>query len=59
MLNARNNIGTIKNAFSDVVKSRFGIEKIGSLFALYPMITNTMKARLNEIKSEIVDSGVS
>jgi hypothetical protein len=34
ILNAGNNIGTIKNAFSDVVNSIFGREKIGSLFVL-------------------------
>ena len=59
MLKAGNKIGTIKNAFSDVVKLRFGIEKLWVLFNLYPMIANTMNATLNEIKSEIVDNGVS
>jgi hypothetical protein len=59
MLNAGNKIGTTKNTFSSVVKLMLGKEKIGSLFVLCPMIANTTNARLNEIKSEIVDSGVS
>jgi hypothetical protein len=59
MLNAGNRIGTIKKAFSDVVRLRVGREKIGSLFVLYPIIANTTNARLNEIKREIVANGVS
>ena len=59
MLNAGNKIGTIKKAFSDVFRSRFGREKIGSLFVLYTIIANVMKAILNDIKREIVDKGVS
>jgi hypothetical protein len=58
-LNAGNKIGTIKNAFSGVVKLRFGREKIGSLFVLYPMIVNTQNAILNEIKRERIVNGVS
>jgi hypothetical protein len=50
MLNAGNITGTIKNAFSGVFKLRFGREKTGGLFALYPRIVNIMNARLNEIK---------
>ena len=52
-------IGMINNAFSDVVNLRLGIEKIGSLFILYPMMANIMNAKLNEIKSGIVANGVS
>ena len=59
MLSAGNKIGTIKNAFSDVLKSKFGREKRDSLFIMYPIIVNTMNARLNEIKRGIVASGVS
>jgi hypothetical protein len=59
MLNAGNKIGTIKNAFSDVVKLRFGREKIGSLFISHPITPNTINAILKDIKSEIVDNGVS
>ena len=59
MLNAGNNMGIIQNAFSDVFKSRLGSDNIGSLFVLHPMTPNTINAILNEIKSEIVDNGVS
>jgi hypothetical protein len=59
MLNAGNNIGTIKNAFSDVLNSIFGREKIEVLFILYPMSANTMNARLNEINKGMVANGVS
>jgi hypothetical protein len=59
MLNAGNTIGTIKNAFSDVLKLRVGREKIEFLFHLYPIIANTMNTMLKEIKREIVDNGVS
>ena len=58
MLNAGKNNGTIKNAFSDVLNSIFGREKVGSLFVLYAMIANTMNAILNEIKRERIDNGV-
>jgi hypothetical protein len=51
MLNAGNNTGTIKNAFSNVLKFTFGREKIGVLFILNPIIASTMNARLNEINS--------
>ena len=59
MLNAGKNTGTTKNVFSDVVKLKFGREKTLSLFVLYAMIVNTMNAILKEIKSGIVDNGVS
>jgi hypothetical protein len=59
MLNAGNKIGMIKDAFSDAVKLRFGREKIGSLFVLYPMIANTTNTRLNKIKRKIAANGVS
>jgi competence protein ComGC len=59
MLKAGKVIGTIKNAFSEVLRLRFGREKTGGLFVLYPMKANAMNARLNEIKREIVDNGVS
>ena len=58
-LNAGNKTGTIKNAFSAVVKLRFGREKIGFLFILYPAAPKTMNARLKEIKRGIVANGVS
>jgi hypothetical protein len=59
MLNAGNRIGTIKNAFSVVLKLRLGKEKIGSLFTLYPITASIINAILNDVKREIVDSGVS
>lgn len=59
MLNAGNKIGTIKKAFSDMLKLRLGREKTVFLFVLYPMIANTINARLNEINSGIVANGVS
>ena len=60
MHNAGNKIGTLKNAFSDLLKLKFGREKTPSLFVLvYATIANTMKVILNEIKSGIVDNGVS
>jgi hypothetical protein len=59
ILNAGNKIGTIKNAFSDVVKLRVGREKSKLLFILYPKIAKAKNAILNEINSEIVDSGDS
>ena len=49
MLNAGNKIGTIKKAFSDAVKLRYGRKRTTSLFILYPTIANTTNARLNEI----------
>jgi hypothetical protein len=58
MLKAGNKIGTIKNAFSDVLKLISRREKTLFLFVLYAMIANTTNAILNEIKREIVDSGV-
>ena len=58
MLKAGNKIGTIKNAFSDVLKLRFGREKIGFLFILYPMIANTIITTLNEINNGTVANGV-
>jgi hypothetical protein len=60
ILNAGNNIGIIKNAFSDALKLRFGRGKEdASLFTLYLIVVNTMNARLNAIKRGIVASGVS
>jgi hypothetical protein len=59
MLNAGNKIGMLKNAFSGAVKLRFGREKIGVLFILYPIIANRINTILNEIKREIVDNGAS
>ena len=59
MLSTGKKIGTIKKAFSVVVKLRLGKEKIGSLFTLYPIITNIINTILNDVKREIVDSGVS
>jgi hypothetical protein len=58
MLNAGNITGTIKNAFSDVLKVSFGREQIGSLFTLHPIIANAMNAILNEIKRGVVAKGV-
>jgi hypothetical protein len=46
MLNAGKVTGTIKNAFSDVFKLRFGREKIEFSFHLYPIIVNTMNTML-------------
>ena len=59
MLNAGNKIGTIKNAFSDMVKLKFGRKKTELLFNLYPIIANTINARLNETKRGVVANGVS
>jgi hypothetical protein len=59
ILSAGNKIGTVKNAFSDVLKFKFGGEKIGFLFVLYPTIANTTNATLNEIKRGIVANGFS
>jgi hypothetical protein len=58
MLNAGNKIGTIKNAFSDVLRSIFGKEKAAFLFIRYATRISAIVARLNEISSGIVDSGV-
>jgi hypothetical protein len=57
MLNAGNRMGTIKKAFSDVVKSKFGKEKMASLFIRYAIKVSAIAARLNEINSGIVDNG--
>jgi hypothetical protein len=59
MHSAGKKIGTIKKAFSDVVRSKFGKEDTESLFILYSVIANSINAILNEIKSEMVDNGVS
>ena len=60
MLNAGNKNGTIKNAFSDLLKLKFGIaNENASLFVLYPTIQSKIMATLNEIKRGIVDSGVA
>jgi hypothetical protein len=56
--NTGNKIGTIKNAFSDVLKLRVGREKINSLFSLYQTIANTINAKLKEINNEMVANGV-
>jgi hypothetical protein len=60
MLSAGNKIGTIKNAFSDVLKLKFGAGKVrfSTLFNLYPMIASKMNIKLNEIKRGIVDNGI-
>ena len=59
MLNAGNKIGTIKNAFSDVFKFKFGRAKKSSLFTLYPTAANTTSVRLNEINNGMVANGDS
>ena len=59
MLNARNKIGMIKKAFSDMVKLKFGKKKMASLFIRYAIKISAIAARLNEINSGIVDNGVS
>ena len=59
MANAGKETGTIRTAFSDVLKLIFGGLKIRSLFILYPMIANAMNVTLNEIKRGAVDNGVS
>ena len=59
MLNAGKNSGTAKNAFSAVLKLRFGKEKIGFLFVLNPRTANTTNAMLNEIKRGFIANGVS
>lgn len=59
MLKAGNKIGMTKNTFSDVFKSRFGREKKGSLFNLYPITASTMNVPSNEIKRGMVANGVS
>jgi len=58
MLSAGKNMGIIKNAFSDVLRLRFGRENISFLFILYPTITNIMNTISNEIRREIIDNGV-
>ena len=57
MLSAGNITGTIKKAFSDVVKLRFGREKTTFLFIRYAMKVSAIVARLNEINNGTVDSG--
>ena len=59
ILNAGNKIGTIKNAFSDVLKLSFGREQIGPLFSRYAIKISAIATRLNEINNEMVVSGVS
>ena len=59
MLNAGNKIGTIKNIFSDVFKLRLGREQIGPLFSRYAIKISANATRLNEIKREVVDNGLS
>jgi hypothetical protein len=58
MLSAANITGTIKNAFSDVLRLTFGRVKTASLFNLYATIANKTNAIVNEINSGMVDSGV-
>lgn len=58
MLNAGKNMGTIKNAFSDVLKLISGREKTVFLFARYITMINATVARLSEINNGTVDSGV-
>ena len=57
MLNAGNKIGTIKNAFSDMLKFRLGRGKMTFLFIRYATRISAIAARLNEINSGTVDSG--
>jgi hypothetical protein len=69
ILNAGNITGTIKNAFSDVVKLRLCkrffpqkfvlIKLFPKVLVLYPMIPKIINAILNEIKRGIIDNGVS
>jgi len=56
---AGNKIGTIKNAFSEVVRLKFGREKTVFLFIRYAARISAVAARLNPISSETVDNGVS
>jgi hypothetical protein len=71
-LNAGNNTGTIKNAFSDVLKFRLGkqflqkpnFEEIEGFTIFFskifnPIIANAMNAMLNEIRRGMVANGVS
>jgi hypothetical protein len=57
MLNAGNITGTIKNAFSGVLKLNFGREKMLFLFIRYATMVSAIAARLNETNSGTVDSG--
>ena len=57
MLKAGNIIGTIKNAFSDVLRLRFGREKTVFLFIRYATRVSAIAARLNVINIGTVDSG--
>jgi hypothetical protein len=59
ILKAGNKIGTIKNAFSDVLKLIFGEEQAVFLFIRYATKINKIATILNEIKSGIVANGVS
>jgi hypothetical protein len=69
MLKAGNKIGTIKNAFSDMVKLRLHnrffsqkfilIKLFSKVLVLYPIAANIMNAILKEIKRGSVDNGVS
>jgi hypothetical protein len=58
ILNAGNKIGTIRNAFSDVLRLKLGKEKMASLFIRYAIKISMIAAILKEINSGIVDSGV-
>ena len=57
MLNAGNITGTIKNAFSDVLKLIPGKEKTAFLFTRYTTRISAIAARLNQKSTEPVDSG--
>ena len=57
MLNAGNNIGTIKKALSDALKFRVGREKAEFLFIRYAIKIDTIATRLKQISSGTVDSG--
>ena len=57
MLSAGNKIGTIRNAFSDVLKLKLGKEKATFLSIRYTTIISAITARLKHISSGTVDSG--
>ena len=60
MLSAGNKIGTIKDIFSATFRLKLGItNENASLFVLYPIIISKINARLNEMKREVIDNGVS
>ena len=59
ILNAGNKIGTIINAFSEVFRLILVKEKGVFLFSRYAIKVSAIATRLNEIKREIVDNGVS